>query len=147
MKPAPTIAEAGATTYHENIFFENGGIISHPCGSEAVECTGTTHHNLHFVSNNNGGHFSHHDNDQGVTCVGQDTGRTYRSTYATNDTYNFGPNECVEEACNATFAGHWDLQAPGPGNDMRIHVVEHFAFNGNGVLTSDFSRVNITCTD
>lgn len=143
---APSAADAQAITFTDNFKFDNNGtLFVHNCG-EPVVCTGFTHVVIHGTTNKKRTLLKIHENDQGVDCVGQDSGLSYNSTYAFNQTTHNFPGGCAE-GCNATQAGHWDLQAPGPGNDLRIHVVFHITFNNNGVITADFGRVNLSCGD
>lgn len=143
---APMAAEAAATTFTDVFKFDNtGSFFVHNCG-EPVTCTGTTNVVVHGTTNAKRTLLKIHENDQGVDCFGLDSGLTYNSTYAFNQTTQNFPGGCAE-GCSATQAGHWSLRAPGPGNDLRIHVVFHLTFNNNGVLTADFARVELTCEE
>lgn len=143
---APATAEAQATVIKQNFSFDASGIYGHACGIELVDCTGSTLINTTLVINNNRLNFSHHANDQGLSCVGLDTGLVYRSTYAANGTDNYSsPAATCAEGCTFPHSAHWDLQAPGPNNDMRIRVRSQFTVNANGDVTASNGTFVVEC--
>ena len=142
---APAAADAQAQTFTDVFRVDNAGMLFNHLCDESVTCTGYTNVVIHGRTNEQGTLLRIHQNDQGVDCWGQESGLTYHSTFAVNQTLVNFP-DCAE-GCAATIAGHWDLQAPGPGNDLRDHFNLHVTFNNNGVLTAVVERTDLTCTD
>jgi hypothetical protein len=146
---APGLAQ-GSSGRAQHFNFDGGGIFSHPCGVELVECVGTTGVTVRNGTDANGIPFFHiHFQDHGIRCVGLDSGLVYRSAFTQSVIErNIGPfpDSCLESGCTATLTASWNLVSQGPAPNLKSHSLAQFTFTGQGEpILVNFTETTLSC--
>jgi hypothetical protein len=117
-----------------------------PCanGGAGEDVSGTVRIHTLVTVTANGNHRSlnAHTQIQGGSLVGEVTGDRYRFSGSTHET---GTLSLLNDQHVDTFVSNTRLIGPGPGNNLLIHIVEHFTSNANGDITVNFDRLRAEC--
>ncbi len=116
--------------------------IPSPCTGETINFTGTEHTVTHTTTDSGGG--THTDitvNFQGLSGVGQVSGRQYNATSNLNTSINCGTGSACESTENLIVT----ITSQGNADNFISHSVIHFTLNANGELTSEVAHVNGEC--
>jgi hypothetical protein len=145
--PAQAQGQSGST---QTFQFDGGGIFNHPCGTELVECTGTSGVTVRNGENANGiVFFNILFRDQGIECVGLDSGNVYRSAFAqhiTERNINPFPDSCLDSGCTATLTVTWHLISQGSAANLRSRSLAQFTFTGQGEpINVNFTETTLSC--
>jgi hypothetical protein len=112
------------------------------CIDDMVELDGYVHHVASSRRDGDGKiHVHDHWNLRGVRGEGISTGIKYKGVGATN--YTFIGKEPFPYT--RTLVNNFGLIAPGPGNDLHIHVVVHTTINAKGEITAQIDGERTTC--
>jgi hypothetical protein len=111
------------------------------CTGESIHITGQLHVDVHGVINNNRINFVIHDNYQGLTGVGETTGKLYTASGRFTDVYNGNFNGSYSESMKSSIR----FNTAGGGNNFVMTMQSMTSVNGNGVITVNRYRDSFRC--
>lgn len=134
-----TTTNAGADHYSYNITVPYNGSFEDPCTGEMINWTGTLHYHGNVTITPNGGvHASHHGNTQSMSGV-TDSGATYISPWAFNDTWN------TTVGHEHTYIETFSVISQGSGDNFKLKIKHHHTTNANGDVSVWFTIISAEC--
>jgi hypothetical protein len=137
---APAPVSARAETFRINSTFDIDQEFDPDCAGETVHCTGTGHFVVEETTASSGrSHTKFISNPQGVSCVGETTGNTYRFTGVSEEERN-GPL-----ASEDTFISNFNFVGVARAPNSMVHATIHTTVNADGTLTAIVVETHVDC--
>jgi len=132
---------AAVIPFNEQTFFTIDDYAWSECSGESIHITGQIHIVVHGVINNNRMNFSIHDNYQGLTGVGETSGKLYAASGVFNDVYNGNFSGSYTESMKSSIR----FNTAGGGNNFVMTMQTNTTVNANAVVTLSRYRESFRC--
>lgn len=148
--PAPVEKRSGmkgpVTTFTENLVVPFSAEIFIACANngagDLVQFEGELHELVHVTINNNAAIVKVHDNPQGLSAVGLNSGRKYQATGVSQRQFKASSRNGQYEE---TYVNNFRIIGQGPGNNFIVHETFHIAFNATGIQTVSVDDITVDC--
>ena len=132
---------SGVIPFNDQSFFTIDDYAWSECSGESIHITGQIHIDVHGVINNNRMNFAIHDNYQGLTGVGETSGKLYAASGVFNDVYNGNFSGSYTESMKSSIR----FNTAGGGNNFVMTMQSNTTVNANGVVTLSRYRESFRC--
>jgi hypothetical protein len=132
---------SGVIPFNDQSVFSIDDYAWSDCSGESIHITGQIHIDVHGVINNNRINFAAHDNYQGLTGIGETSGKLYAASGVFNDVYNGNFTGSFTESSSSTIR----LNVSGGGNNLVMTIRANTNVNANGDVTVNRYRESFHC--
>jgi hypothetical protein len=132
---------SAVTPFNDQSFFTIDDYAWSDCSGESIHITGQIHIDVHGVINNNRINFAVHDNYQGLTGVGETSGKLYAASGSYSDVYNGNFTGSFTESTNSSVR----FNVAGGGNNLVFTIHANTTVNANGAVTVSRYRDSFHC--
>ncbi len=117
-----------------------------PCANggagETIALSGELHTLITYTVNGNVKNVTRHDQVQGITGVGLNSGDKYQATGVTRNKFS---DKIIGGHYEETYINNFRIIGPGPGNNYLVHQNVHVTINQNGEVTANVEDVSVDC--